>query len=141
MNLEQIKKKFPSALPLDKLPTGAKEMEIEVYRLCTTGAVEPNSFLPTFLDPAQKDSKNIDHNNISYYSLSTFEGENDILRIYKFFKQKRNPKTIIAKGATATSCGIVQRTAERTGQITSHVDWWLYENAEPHRFFQPYESV
>ena len=75
------------------------------------------------------------------YSLSTFEGENDILRIYKFFKQKRNPKTIIAKGATATSCGIVQRTAERTGQSTSHVDWWLYENAEPHRFFQPYEIV
>lgn len=141
MNLEQIEKKFPSALPIDKLPAGAKEIEIAVYRLCITGEVEPNSFLPTFLDPAQKDLKNLDHNDISYYSLSTFERENDIRKIYKFFRQKRSPRTIIAKGSTAASCGVAQRTAERTGQRNSHVDWWLYEDAEPHRFFQPYEIV
>ncbi len=141
MTVEQIKKKFPSSLPTDRLPSGAKEMDVEVYRLCITGEIEPSSFLPTFLDPAQKDLKNIDRNDISYYSLSTFEGENDIRRIYKFFRRKRSPRTIIAKGTTATSCGIAQRTAERTGQSTSHVDWWLYEDSEPHRFFQPYEIV
>ena len=135
MDIEQIKKKFPSSLPVEKLPAGAKAMEIEVYRLCVTGVVEPDSFLPTFMDPTQKNLKNMDRNDISYYSLSTFEKERDVYRLYKFFKQKRHPKTIIAKGITAISCGIVQRSAERTGASTSHMDWWLYENAEPYRFF------
>lgn len=57
MTVEQIKKKFPSSLPTDRLPSGAKEMDVEVYRLCITGEIEPSSFLPTFLDPAQKDLK------------------------------------------------------------------------------------
>ena len=42
----------------------------------------------------------------------------------------------IAIGKTNPIHGLVQRTRERTGKKTSHVDWWLYKDATPHIEFQ-----
>ncbi len=43
----------------------------------------------------------------------------------------------IAKGVTHSSCGLSQRTKERIKKKKdSHVDWWLYEGAEPHKHFE-----
>ena len=44
MERSEILKKFPSALPIDKLPEGAKEENISVYRVCETGKIEAASF-------------------------------------------------------------------------------------------------
>ena len=136
MQHKEIQKKFPAIFPAERLPAGAKEESIEVYRICRTGRVEASSFLPTYLDELAhtKEQEDGDH-EIGYYSLSTYEKERDARNRLKFFRGKQ-PAAIAAKGTTDPSCGLVQRTKERTGKKDSHVDWWLYEQAEPHRFFR-----
>ena len=42
----------------------------------------------------------------------------------------------IAIGFTNPKHGLVQRTKERTGKRTSHVDWWLYKDARPYEEFE-----
>lgn len=135
MDIKDIEKKFPAGFPKEKLPEGAKEESITVYRICRTGAVEEKSFLPSYLDELSHTKENDgESEDIGFYSLSTYEKERDARRRLKFFRGKQ-PAAIAAKGTTDVSCGVVQRTKERTGQKDSHVDWWLYEGAEPHKYF------
>jgi len=47
---------------------------------------------------------------------------------------------LIAEGDTDPVHGPVQRTKERTGGKSSHVDWWLYEDAEPWKEFRIIEA-
>lgn len=136
MERSVIEKKFPSAFPVDKLPKEAKEECIEVYRVCETGKVEADSFLPTYLDVLVQTKENVDDEDIGHFSMSVYEKWKDIKKRYKFFKKRRFPEAIIAKGVTDCSCGPVQRSGERTGQKDSHIDWWLYDGAQPHIFFE-----
>ena len=141
MTDEKLRRKFPSAFPDGVPPKGAKPESVPVYRICRTGKVESASFLPTYLDPAvsqTKENVGLPH-DCDYYSLSTYEKRRDANNKLKFFK-KRNPPAILAKGTTDPSCGVSQRTKERTGTKSSHVDWWLYDKAQPHTFFQPIEE-
>ena len=136
MNFDDIASKFPKGFPVEKLPNGAKEESIEVYRICRTGRVEAASFLPTYLDELAHTKENEDAPfDIGNYSLSTYSKENDAKRKLKFFRGKQ-PCAIVAKGTTDPSCGIVQRAKERTGTKSSHIDWWLYEGALPHTYFK-----
>lgn len=135
MDIQEIEKKFPIGFPKEKLPEGAKEESIEVYRICRTGAVEEKSFLPTYLDELSNTKENDgEDKEIGSYSLSTYEKTRDARQRLKFFRGKQ-PNAIAAKGVTDPDCGVVQRTKERTGTKSSHVDWWLYEGAEPHKYF------
>lgn len=137
LDFDQIKKKFPYDFPIDLLPPGAKEERIETYRICKTGKVENESFLPTYIE--FKNTKEFDENDIGDYSLSTYYKFKDAKRQLKFFSQ-RNPASILAIGCTDPSCGPCQRSKERTHTKTSHVDWWLYEGAQPHLFFEEYKE-
>lgn len=133
VDIETLKKKFPHGFPVERLPEGAKEENITAYRICRSGKVEAASFLPTYLDEISK-VKEIDDEDMGYYSLSVFEKASEAKRMLKFFRGKQ-PCAIAAKGVTDASCGMTQRTKERTGKKTSHIDWWLYEGAVPHLFF------
>lgn len=133
VDIETLKKKFPKGFPVERLPEGAKEENIVAYRICRSGKVEAASFLPTYLDEISK-VKEIDDEDMGYYSLSVFEKASEAKRMLKFFRGKQ-PCAIAAKGVTDASCGMTQRTKERTGKKTSHIDWWLYEGATPHLFF------
>lgn len=133
VDIETLKKKFPKGFPVERLPEGAKEENIVAYRICRSGKVEAASFLPTYLDEISK-VKEIDDEDMGYYSLSVFEKASEAKRMLKFFRGKQ-PCAIVAKGVTDVSCGMTQRTKERTGKKTSHIDWWLYEGATPHLFF------
>lgn len=134
MDIEKLKLKFPKGFPVERLPEGAKEENIEAYRICRSGKVEAESFLPTYLDELSK-TKEADEEDIGFYSLSVFEKASEAKRMLKFFRGKQ-PCAIAAKGVTDTGCGMTQRTKERTGKKTSHIDWWLYADAVPHLFFQ-----
>lgn len=138
MSRAELKEKFPQDFPVDKLPDGAEEKSISVYRICRSGAVEPASFLPTYLDEISKVKEHDDEDiDIGYYSLSTFEDEKDARKKLKFFRGKQ-PHAILSKGVTDPSCGPCQRTRERKSSkhVRSHVDWWLYRDATPHIFFE-----
>lgn len=45
-----------------------------------------------------------------------------------------------AKGETVGSCGPCQLTSEREERHDTHVDWWIYEKAEPHIYFHEVSS-
>lgn len=136
LDIKDIKKKFPVGFPVDKLPPEAREENIEVYRICRTGAVEEKSFLPTYLDELSMTKENEGEDKpIDFYSLSTYEKPRDARNCLKFFRGKQ-PNAIAAKGVTSPTCGVVQRTKERIDTKKSHVDWWLYDGAKPHIFFE-----
>lgn len=135
MDIDAIKAKFPNGFPVERLPKGAKEENIEVYRICRSGKVEDASFLPAYLDEISKTKENENEiHEIGYYSLSVYEKIRDAKNKLKFFRGKQ-PSAIAAKGITDKSCGVTQRTKERTGKKDSHIDWWLYEDSTPHVFF------
>ncbi|NBI66427.1 hypothetical protein D1646_06290 [Pseudoflavonifractor sp. 60] len=134
MTRDEIKKKFPVDFPVDLLPEEASEEHIVVYRICRTGKVEPASFLPTYRDELAHTKENEGEMDIGLFSLSTYEKPRDARQKLKFFRGFQ-PEAIAARGVTVSCCGLVQRTRARTGTKNSHVDWWLYEGAQPHEYF------
>ena len=118
-----------------KLPSGAKEESIRVYRACRSGKCDRASFLPSFeergfvLDPLAN------YDDPGQYSLSTFEKPTDVKRFAGVMSDMKVPYKI-AVGCTNPRHGVVQRTRERTKKRTSHVDWWFYENATPYDEFE-----
>lgn len=134
--LSELKKKFPPNFPADDLPAGAKEEKIAVYRICKSGNIEPSDFIPTYLEELSRTKENDgEEHDIGFYSLSTFIDAKDARKILAI-SQRKNPHPVIAKGTTDPSCGLCQRTKERKKRAKSHVDWWLYQDAVPHIFFQ-----
>jgi len=140
MTEEQIKRKFPAGFREDLLPAGAKEQSITVYRVCPTGAVEAASFLPTYLDKELTSIKEYDPDDPGTYSLSTFENLNHAQKLLKC-SMKYHPAPIIACGITEPAFGPSQRTKDRIenrvqrARVRSHVDWWLYDGAQPEKSF------
>ncbi|MBS4785203.1 MAG: hypothetical protein KH009_03725 [Clostridiales bacterium] len=139
LDLEQLKKKFPANFPTHLLPPEAKEESIVVYRICKSGQVDEESFLPSYLEIGR--TKDFDEKDIGEYSLSAYEKIEDAEKRCAFFGNY-HPEAIIAVGTTDPSCGLSQRTRERKKMKRgkSHVDWWIYENAKPHQFFKKYEE-
>lgn len=137
MKKEKAQKLFPLYMRHISLPDGAASEEAEVFRICKTGKVEKDSFLPTYEEYKMDDRiEELDLSNPGSYSLSVWEKKRDARRMHTFFS-KKIPAVIVAKGITATECGMIQRTREREGKNKkSHIDWWLYEDSEPHKYFE-----
>ena len=127
-----IEKKFPSYFASFKLPAEAVEDSLVVYRACVTNKVDRESFLPSCEENNFAQPK--DPTEPGSYSLSVYENPKDLKRFAGLTSSLRPPLQI-AKGTTEPCCGVIQRTRERTKEKTSHVDWWLYENAVPHEHF------
>jgi len=140
MTQEDLKKKFPKYFPVNKLPVGVKEQNIEVYRMCKWGLVERKAFYSNYEEAEILGMKlkgySHEHylSDIDKHSVSSFEKQEDAKSRLKLFTRHK-PKCIIAKGITSANCGPSQRTSERKKCKDSHIDWWIYENAEPHLHF------
>lgn len=142
----QIKRLFPKCFPDEIQRTIrdiAYEEEIDSYRVCRWGKVDKQAFLSTYEEYTQglitiRDSINYD--DVGTYSTSVYEKQRDIKRIYKLIhRPDRNPEAIVIKIKTMPQCGLVQRSSERDGRRNSHIDWWIYEEAQPYKY--PYEEV
>ena len=48
---------------------------------------------------------------------------------------RHHPKAFIAKGETEKTCGPCQLTSERENVEGTHVDWWIYEESDPQKYF------
>ena len=140
MTQEDKTKKFPNYFPIGQLPVGAKEQNIEVYRMCKWGIVERKAFFSNYEEAVFLgiELKGYSHENylldIDKHSVSSFEKQEDAKSRLKLFTRHK-PACIIAKGITDASCRPSQRTAERKKCRDSHVDWWIYETAHPHMHF------
>lgn len=133
--LKRIEKIFPDYFRRFRLPDGAKEEAIKVYRACRSGKCDKDSFLPTFEERGCKLDPLIDPTDPGQYSLSTYEKPTDVKRFASVISDMKVPYQI-AIGETDPRHGVVQRTRERTKKRTSHVDWWLYKDASPYDEFE-----
>ncbi|MDD6208578.1 MAG: hypothetical protein PUB10_08680 [Clostridiales bacterium] len=135
MDNERLKRLFPSYFDRFELPDGAHEESITVYRACKTQACDKESFTPSFEEQGLVYMAGDNPENPGLYSLSTFEKPKDVKRFVNMQSEYQKPYKI-AVGNTEPKYGLVQRTKERTGRKTSHVDWWLYQGAKPYEVFQ-----
>ena len=135
MNREQAEKKFPSYFENFTIPEWARGQELEVYRACATGKVDQASFLNSYEENGFCISVDGDVSDPQEYSLSTYIKFRDVKRFMTMDSRYGVP-FVIAKGITKPIHGICLETKEwrkKQGQKYkgSHVDWWLYEDAEP----------
>ena len=133
--LQRIEKIFPDYFQRFKLPDGAREELIKVYRACRSGKCDKDSFLPSLEENGCVINPLVDLTDPGQYSLSTFEKPKDVKRFAGVISDMKVPYQI-AVGETNPRHGLVQRTRERTKKRTSHVDWWLYKDASPYDEFE-----
>lgn len=130
-----MKGKFPDYFNNFKLPEGAREETLTVYRACKSGKCDKASFQPTFEEQGCSLGPLDDPCDPSMYSLSTYLKPKDIKRFAAMDSDMHVPYKI-AIGKTEPKCGLIQPTKERKKKSkSSHVDWWLYEDAKPYREF------
>ena len=133
--IKRIEKIFPDYFQRFKLPDGAREELIKVYRACRSGQCDKESFLPSFEENGCVINPLADSADPGQYSLSTFEKPKDVKRFAGVVSDMKIPYQI-AVGETNPRHGLVQRTKERSKKRTSHVDWWLYKDASPNEEFE-----
>lgn len=133
---ERMKRLFPEYFKCFEMPKGAGEERITVYRACRTGECDALSFMSSFEQQGCKYLEDDDPKDPSLYSMSTYEKPKDVKRFVKMNSEFKKPYKI-AIGNTEPDYGLVQRTREREKKKkNSHVDWWLYKNAEPYKEFE-----
>ena len=140
MDEKQGEKKFPSYFENFEMPEWAREQELEVYRACATGKVDKNSFLNSFEENGFQVSLGGEEDDPQEYSLSSYTKFKDVKRFMTMDSRFGVPFKI-AKGITKPAHGICLETKEWKRNLGikyrgSHVDWWLYENAEPWKEFE-----
>lgn len=133
--VKQIEKIFPDYFEKFTLPEGAHEESIKVYRACRSGRCDKLSFLPTYEQNGFKTTNVANELEPGEFSLSTFEKPNHIKRWANLDSDMKVPFKI-AIGYTNPIHGVIQRTSERKPKSKSHVDWWLYKDAEPYKEFE-----
>lgn len=141
MNQFVVNREFPDCFPQDFkeriLPEEAKPEEREVYRVCKWGVIDDRTFLSTFEEIEQKlippKKRNIDDPGL--YSTSC-NMEREEAEQFLAICNQYHPEGIIIKGNTIPSEGVSQLTRERNPRDKStHVDWWIYKDARPHKYF------
>lgn len=140
MDEKQGEKKFPSYFENFEMPEWAREQELEVYRACATGKVDEKSFLNSFEENGFQVSLGGEEDDPQEYSLSSYTKFKDVKRFMTMDSRFGVPFKI-AKGITKPVHGICLETKEWKKNLGikyrgSHVDWWLYENAEPWKEFE-----
>ena len=142
-NMNRYPKCFPPDFEETILPKGAKTENKHVYRLIKYGTIDRDSFISSYeeiqrgLKPPPK--RALDLNDPGTYSTSCHMEYADAEYLSNIF-MRHCPKTFIAEGETDISCGPCQLTSERENREDSHIDWWIYDKAEPQRFFKEVEQ-
>lgn len=136
MDREKAEKVFPAYFKSIELPSKAIEQEIAVYRACQTQKIERASFLNSYEENGFCVSPDMDADDPRQYSLSTYSKLKDVKR-FVVIDSRYQPPWLLAKGHTTCEDGLSCRTKDwKEGYKGSHVDWWLYEGAEPWLVFE-----
>lgn len=117
--------KFPEYFPEGCPPQNAEPESIEAYRLCKTESITRVDFYSFY-----ELGKNI-KGNINGYGVSVIGNYGEASTLSKMPTHK---KEYLACGVTDPDCGVVLRTPSRN--LSSHITWWLYEDATPEKYFK-----
>ncbi|MFQ6794590.1 hypothetical protein [Thomasclavelia sp.] len=139
MDINKLKRKFPSYFQNFKIPEWAEFQELEVYRACRSGKVDRESFLNSYEEHNFLISKER-KNDPQEYSLSTYTKYKDVRRFMAMTSDYGIP-FVIAKGITHPICGPSLETRIWKKHLGikyrgSHVDWWLFTKAKPWEHFK-----
>lgn len=129
---------FPENFEKDILPEGAKEQNKSVYRVIKYGTINRDSFIGTFEEIQRgliprKRRMNLEDPGL--YSTSCNIEYSEAEYALNLF-MRHHPRAFIAKGETEGTCGPCQLTSEREDRDDTHVDWWLYRDCEPQKYFK-----
>lgn len=134
---------FPDNFEEKILPKDAKFENKRVYRVIKNGIINKDSFISTFEEEQRglrpRSKKGLDLLDPGYYSTSCQMEYSDADYLLNIF-MRHNPKVFIAEGVTEMTCGPCQLTSERDKRNDSHVDWWIYKEAEPQKYFKEVEK-
>ena len=129
---------FPSRFREKLLKLGAKEQELKVFRICKSGLINEDAFVGTMEESLRKGKHRKFRNpdDVGNYSTSCHLKISDSRKILQH-ALRNPPHAIIAEGIIKPEKGLSQITAERKTDCTdSHVDWWIYVDAQPHLDFK-----
>ena len=140
MRKEQLEKKIPAYFKNFQIPEWAREQELTVYRACATGKVDGPSFLNSYEENGFQISAGGRLDDPQEYSMSAYTKYNHVRRFMTMDSRYGVPY-VIAEGITNPQYGICLETKEWKKRLHqkyrgSHVDWWLYEGANPYREFR-----
>lgn len=145
-----MKKIFPEVYPKDLLDKiiedGAKENTYyNVYRVSASGLNNRDAFLSSFLDRANiRDaylSKKQDLDqvyDIGDFSTSLFYIKKQALNVLKCFEKYEDSPALL-EGTITPKFGLSMYTRDSKSKRkskSSHIDWWLYEFADPSKYFR-----
>lgn len=139
------KKKYPECFPDDFetkiLPKGAERKNRSVYRIMKYGKIDRDGFISTFEEIQRgliTPKKTMNLNDPGIYSTSCCMDYKDVEYLLQIM-MRHHPEAFVVKGETDGECGLSQITSEREPKTSnrnkSHVDWWVYENSNPHLHF------
>ena len=130
---------FPKDFATDILPAGAVEEDKTVYRVIKYGILNRDSYVGTYEEiikglmlPGRRE---LDLSKPGTYSTSCYLKKSELEYFLKLC-MRHHPAAFIAKGTTAADCGPSQLTSDREPRDDTHVDWWIYKDAEPQSYFE-----
>lgn len=129
---------FPNNFVTEILPKEAKKENKFVYRIIKSGTINRESFFSTYEEIKKgliPPKKRMDFNDPGIYSTSCNIDYSEAEYMLKLF-MRHYPRPLIAEGVTENTCGPCQLTSERKQDNTTHVDWWIYEKAQPQEHFK-----
>lgn len=134
-------KKYPACFPenfeKDILPKGAKHEDKDVYRIIKYGKLDRDSFIGTYEEIQRHlipPKKKMNLEDPGLYSTSCNIEYSEAEYVLNMM-MRHYPEPFIAKGCTQKDCGPCQLTSEREERKGTHVDWWVYEETEPQKYF------
>lgn len=140
MTQQKMKQIFPAFFENFKLPETAKPQELLVFRACRTRTIEKESFLPTYVENGYKIEVGESEHDPKQYSMSC-SAKAKALKRFVAVDSRYQPPLLLAVGVTHPDCGVSCMTRDYLNETkqqrkSQHVDWWLYEDAEPWRHFK-----
>lgn len=130
---------FPENFETELLPiTQEDSKELDVYRIIKRGVLNREAFIGS-MEESERGlvNKKYPPHNCGSYGTSCNENLEEIYYLIDTFMSKK-PKVEVAKGKTVVCCGPSQRTKDRDPSHASegHVDWWIYDEAQPQEHFE-----
>ena len=139
---------FPDCFPPDFadkiLPKGIPQLVLQVYRVCKYDTIDRRAFLSTYEETMQglrpkgrswqrELKKPGTYATSCSCDMEEIQGTLNCLQMY-------NPPAFIMKGEAAFELGPQRKTPGADGRETTHIDWWLYKDADPSDQFQRIEG-
>ena len=135
--MSKYTERFPENFEEDILPKEAKCENKSVYRVIKYGTINRDSFIGTYEEMKRgliPPKKRMNLEDPGLYSTSCNIDYSEAEYVLNLF-MRHNPRVFIAKGETEGTCGPCQLTSEREKRDDTHVDWWIYKDVEPQKYF------